>query len=148
MCLVRSGRVLFAAASAAFVAIGILHIFVHLRELSTESLASDLIAVGPVPLGESTVSMWRLWQGVSLLMGAFSVALGCVDLAALRLTAPDRPPPTSVAMLNVAMLTVIAGVGVMYLGPIQAIGAPIGMACFVAAVLVGRSASSRRLPHR
>lgn len=116
--------------SVAFVVIGALHTFVHVSELSGAQLEARFELVGTVAVGQDRAEAWDLFQGISLLMGAFSMALGGTNLAALLAGPADALPPAGICASSVAMLACIGVVGFIYLGPLQAVGGPVGMLLF------------------
>lgn len=129
-------RRLFAIGSLAFIAIGTLHTAVHLTQMSGPVLAAAMADIGELEGVGATV--WNLWQGLSLLMGLFSIALGCANLASLRGTPGVFPNPW-LCLVNVGMLGCITLVGILYLGPIQAVGGPIGMVLFALPIVWRRN---------
>ena len=126
----RLARRAFIAGSIGFVFIGGLHTVVHLIDLAGPELEARFQRLGTIDVSGESVRSWDLFQGISLLMGLFSMTIGLIDLGALRSTGPDQLPPVPVAVANITMLMAIIAVGAAYLGPLQVYGGLFGIACF------------------
>lgn len=126
----RMARRFFTIGSVGFIVIGALHTVVHLMQLSGPQLEMALRTVGGVPVMGAPAEMWDLWQGVSLLMGLFSMALGASNLAGLHAAPAEAFPARGVCAVNVAMLACVTLVGTLFLGPLQVLGGPFGMLMF------------------
>ncbi len=123
-------RTAFIVGALAFLAIGALHTQVHFAGLSGTGLATRFRAIGPVALGGDEVSPWDLFQGVSLLMGFFSAALGLVLIGIWAEYRRGITPHPLVSAAVIVQLVAIAGVGVLYLSNFQTVGGTIGVALF------------------
>lgn len=123
-------RKAFAVGSMGFIFIGGLHTVVHLMDLAGPDLQRRFTEFGAIEVSGQSTASWDLFQGISLLMGLFSVAVGLIDLSALRVTAENELPPVGVAVANMLMLTAIVLVGAAYLGPIQIYGGMFGITVF------------------
>ncbi|MCH2076273.1 MAG: hypothetical protein MK180_05200 [Rhodobacteraceae bacterium] len=134
--MIRLSRMTFLVGAVTFIVIGVLHSFVHLTELAGPDLEARFDAVGPVALQGDSVRAWDLFQGLSLLMGAFSVTLGVVLIGILRETDPLSPPPALVSLAVCVQLIVIAAVGGLYLSAFQIVGGVVGIALFAMPFIV------------
>ena len=128
--MIKLARTTFAVGSVAFIFIGVLHTYVHLVELAGVDLRARFERIGPVALQGSTVSAWDLFQGTSLLMGFFSLALGFILLANLFQMPKDQVPHRSTCVTTCFMLLGISIVGGLYLSSFQLIGGLLGIFCF------------------
>jgi len=128
--MIKLSRTTFAAGSIAFIFIGILHTYVHFAELTGADLRARFLSVGPVALQGNTVSAWDLFQGTSLLMGFFSIALGLILFATLVQTPRTRVPHWSVSLTTCVMLLAISSIGALYLSNFQLIGGFLGTLFF------------------
>ena len=123
-------RTTFAIGSITFIFIGLLHTYVHLSELSGADLQIRFDQMGTLLLQGAEVAVWDLFQGTSLLMGFFSLALGCVLLCILLTTPRQRLPHWSICLTTCVMLVGILAIGALYLGRFQVIGGLIGVLLF------------------
>lgn len=149
----KLARHTFRIGSIGFIAIGALHTYVHLTELAGDELQGRFDQMGDIMVQGGNTAAWDLFQGLSLLMGFFSIILGITNLAAQR--AAGRPP-VGVSLANVAMLGSIVIIGVLHLGPLQVYGGMFGITMFAIPVIAavretrhGATAapnSGRRLP--
>ena len=71
-------------------------------------------------------------------MGVFCLALGLSNLGALFAQPRDSYPAEAVCLTGVFVLIVVFAMGLLYLGPIQIIGAPIGILLFLIAAIASR----------
>ncbi|MEL6689801.1 MAG: hypothetical protein AAFP28_05725 [Pseudomonadota bacterium] len=126
----------FLVGAVTFIVIGALHSFVHLTELAGPDLEARFDAVGPVVLQGDSVRAWDLFQGLSLLMGAFSATLGVVLIGILRATDAQTPPPALVSLAVCIQLVVIAALGGLYLSAFQIVGGVVGIALFAMPLFV------------
>lgn len=133
----KLGRSTYIIGSVIFMLIGILHTVTHLTELSSPELEERYRAFGDIETSGQTVASWDLWQGTSLLMGFFAIAVGLANLGALR-SSGDRRPPVVNCLATMILLGTIGWIGWAYLGPLQLIGAPFGIMLFATALLAGR----------
>ncbi len=134
-------RRLYQIGSLTFIAIGLFHTLVHFQDLSGGDLERRFDQVDPVMLGDDAVRSWDLFQGVSLLMGFFAIAIGAINLGAL--TGRATAPPV-VGMVTIAALLAVIVVGFAYLGLLQTVGGAIGIGLFLPTALgVGRAAESQ-----
>ena len=122
-------RITFWIGSLGLIFIGALHTYVQLDELSGPELAAAFAQIGDIPIGEEAWPAFDLWQGLSLLMGFFSIALGLSNLAGLA-GRVEGLPARGVCIVNVIMMFAVTMVGVLFLGPIQSFGGPFGMTMF------------------
>ena len=136
--MVKFARTTFAAGSIAFIFIGVLHTYVHLVELAGVDLRARFVGIGPVALQGSDISAWDLFQGTSLLMGFFSLALGFILLATLFQSPKGQVPHWSICITTCFMLLGISIVGGLYLSSFQLIGGILGILCFGLPILVAR----------
>ncbi|MEM9852905.1 MAG: hypothetical protein AAF841_00505 [Pseudomonadota bacterium] len=127
--MIRLARALYIFVAVAFVFIGLLHTQVHFADLASPALEARFDAVGPVLLQETQVRAWDLFQGVSLLMGFFSAALGLTLIAALITAGRGALPHTTLFLPVIAQLIAIAVIGALYLSPFQLIGGIVGALC-------------------
>jgi len=131
--------------SFGFIGIGALHTYAHVTELAGEELKGRFDEMGTILVQGTDAASWDLFQGVSLLMGFFSIVLGFANLAAER--AAGRPP-AGVSLVNIAMLVSVMIVGVLYLGALQVYGSMFGITMFAIPVLAAwRSARRRATPY-
>lgn len=114
----------------AFIFIGAMHSYVHFTQMSGEELKLAFDAIGIVNVAGDQAAAWNLWQGLSILMGFFSIALGAVNLAALYAHPKTTFPSITICAINILMLCVVFFTGYIYLGPIQMFGAPAGWLMF------------------
>ena len=128
--MIKLSRTTFAAGSIAFIFIGVLHTYVHFVELAGDNLRTRFVGIGPVALQGNTVSAWDLFQGTSLLMGFFSVALGVILLATLVHVPRTQVPHWSISLTTCLMLLGISSIGALYLSNFQLIGGLVGILCF------------------
>lgn len=133
----KRARTTYIAGSIGFLFIGALHTTVHLAELAGTVLESRFRELGTIDVNGTTAESWDLFQGTSLLMGFFSIALGFVDLGALQAVGRDALPPVLVAVANVIMLGSIVAIGALYLGPLQVYGGLFGIALFTVTIVAG-----------
>ncbi|MEM7324870.1 MAG: hypothetical protein AAF531_17420 [Actinomycetota bacterium] len=110
--------------------IGLLHTYVHVRDLAGDDLAERFRLFGTIDVSDQPVASWDLFQGTSILMGLFSLTVGLIDLAALRGTSGDRLPPLQIAAANIGMLAAIVTIGAVHLGALQVYGGLFGIVCF------------------
>lgn len=136
--MVGFSRMTFVAGSIAFIFIGFLHTYVHLVELAGVDLRARFVGIGPVALQGSDVSAWDLFQGTSLLMGFFSLALGFILLATLFQSPKGEVPHWSICATTCLMLLGISIIGGLYLSSFQLIGGIVGMFCFGLPILAAR----------
>ena len=134
--MVKLARLLFLVGALTFIGIGAMHSFVHVTELSGAGLEGRFDQLGPVLLQGDEVRAWDLFQGLSLLMGAFSIALGLVLLGCWLGSRPRALPHPLVPLAVLAQLLVIMGVGWLYLSPFQVIGGAVGLALFAPALFL------------
>ncbi len=120
----------YAAGSVGFLFIGALHSAVHLAQLSGDGLEERFRNLGTIAVSGQTPESWDLFQGTSLLMGVFSIAIGSINLGTLRSIGRDQPPPPLVGLANMATLAAIIAVGARHLGPIQFYGGLAGLCLF------------------
>ena len=80
---VRAARIGYFVASMAFIFIGALHLTVHATTLSSDSVVSSLQGVGSIMIFGTPSEVTHLWQATSLLMGAFGVSFGLLNLSIL-----------------------------------------------------------------
>lgn len=134
----RIGRRTYTAGSVAFIAIGALHTFVQSTDMAAPVIRGQLEQIGAV--AGVGAEAWDLWQGLGLLMGFFSLALGATNLAARRL---GEDPNPAICVINISMLAAVTTIGAVHLGPLQLVGGPVGIAMFsvplVGAVLARRA---------
>jgi len=125
--------------SVGFIAVGALHTATHAFELSGPDLQQRFDELGGVEVSGTVATSWDLFQGVSWLMGLFSIALGLVSLSAIR--AASGRPPLGVCLANIGMLAAIGVVGLAHLGALQVYGGIFGMTMFAIAAAhpMGRS---------
>ena len=128
--MIRLSRMTFAAGSIACIVIGILHTYVHFAELAGDDLRARFLGIGPVALQGSAVSAWDLFQGISLLMGFFSAAVGLILLAILFQIPRTQVPHWSISLTTCIMLLAISIIGTLFLSNFQLIGGLLGVLCF------------------
>lgn len=133
----KFGRRTYVVGSIGFVFVGALHTVVHFAELAGAGLEQRFDELGDIEVNGTIARSWDLFQGVSWLMGLFSIALGLASLSALR--AARGRPPLGVCLTNMAMLAAIVVVGVAHLGALQIYGGLFGMTMFAIAAVAGRS---------
>lgn len=115
-------------ASSAFVFIGAAHVLTHMLALRGPML--EMALGGTVPIFGNEELIWNLWQAFSILMGSAFVALGATNIAALKAMPFGSFPPAAVCVVSMTMLAVVFVMGLLYLGPIQVVGAPCGVILF------------------
>jgi len=98
--LTRLGRTTFIIGSVVFILIGALHTFVQLTDMSASGIRGPLEAIG------------------------------ASNLAGLFDRHGSGQPALGVCLVNIAMLISISTIGVLYLGPLQLAGGPIGGVLF------------------
>ena len=128
--MVRLGRVTFLIGAIAFIFIGALHTFVHMTELAGPELQDRFNAIGPVLLQGQDERAWDLFQGLSLLMGFFSMAFGVALIGALMQTPNETTPHPIICISALALLVGIAAVGALHLSNFQVFGGLAGIVCF------------------
>ncbi|MEE9415879.1 MAG: hypothetical protein V3V01_11380 [Acidimicrobiales bacterium] len=122
--------------SFGFIAIGLLHSATHFLELSGADLESRFEALGSIDVSAQTVASWDLFQGTSLLMGLFSVAIGLGAIGALKAVGPMANPPIGTSVVNIAALVGVMVIGKAYLGPLQIWGGLFGVLMFAPSLVV------------
>lgn len=127
---IKLARKAYGVGSIGFIFIGGLHTVVHLMDLAGPDLQRRFHELGAIDVSGQSTASWDLFQGISLLMGLFSVAVGLIDFSALRVTKTSELPPIGVAVANMLMLLAIIMVGAAYLGPIQIYGGMFGITVF------------------
>lgn len=137
----RRSRITYTIGSVGFVTIGALHTVTHAVELAGDALRQRFDALGMIRVSGQDVTSWDLFQGTSILMGLFSMAIGLGAIGALRAVGPDAPPPRMTAATNVAALLGVMAVGIAHLGPLQIWGGLFGIAMFMPAVASPRPTS-------
>ncbi|MEL6572454.1 MAG: hypothetical protein AAFQ64_12385 [Pseudomonadota bacterium] len=120
----------FTIGATGFVFIGLLHTYVHVTELMDADLRELFTVVDSITVNGVETSLWDLFQGVSLLMGFFSVALGGVLLASLGSLSKRDAPSRAICLVTLAMLFSIMTMGWVYLSNMQIIGGAFGLICF------------------
>lgn len=133
-------RTLYIIGSLAFIGIGLMHTFVHFQDLSGSDLERRFDQIDPVMLGEDPYRAWELFQGISLLMGFFAIAIGVINLGAL---AGRAVAPAAVGMANIATLIAVITVGFLYLSALQTVGGTIGIGLFLPTALSRPSVGQR-----
>ena len=128
--MISLARLTFFIGAVTFVFIGALHTYVHLSELAGPGLARRFEAIGPVALQGDEVSAWDLFQGVSLLMGFFSAALGLVLLAALKSAPKGTLPDAAISAVVMVLLGAITAIDALYLSSFQVVGGLVGILLF------------------
>lgn len=122
----RIARRLFTIGSITFIVIGGFHTQVHLADMSSADLKAEFDQIAPL----RGTDVWHLWNGLSLLMGFFAMAIGAANLAGLRARGPEAWPAIGVCLVNAAALVAVGTIGVLHLGPLQTVGGPIGVLLF------------------
>ncbi|MEM1377083.1 MAG: hypothetical protein AAGG69_06810 [Pseudomonadota bacterium] len=123
-------RISFIIGSTGFVFIGLLHTYVHFQALAGDDLFKRFTAVGTVRIGSMDAAVWGLFQGTSILMGFFSLALGLVLLAYCFGRERGQGMHTSICAITIAMLGAIIIVGSVHLSMLQVYGGIFGIFCF------------------
>ncbi len=123
----RLGRQTFMFGSVAHVVVGLLHTYVQLTDMAAPTIRGELEAIGGV--ANVDASAWELWQGLGLLMGFFMIALGLSNLAGMKGRIDDYPA-AGVCAVNIVMFIAIFTIGLVYLGPMQLLGGPLGITMF------------------
>lgn len=126
----KIARLTFAVGSIAFIFIGLLHSYVHFTELAGADLQLRFQEIGLVALQGNTKNVWDLFQGVSILMGFFSIAFGSALLGVLGGVSKSAVPNAFVCLSAIVLLLGIAIVGGLYLSSFQVIGGIAGTICF------------------
>lgn len=121
------GRRTYSAGSVAFLCIGAAHTLTQFTTLSTELVKAQLRMGGDIHVNGEIVDAWHLFAGTSLLMGLFSIAIGLLNLAALR--AIGRPDPL-VCLVNIATVAGVGLVGAVRLSWLQLYGGALGIVLF------------------
>ncbi|MGH1492865.1 MAG: LIC_13387 family protein [Acidimicrobiales bacterium] len=132
---IRTARVCYLIGSIGFIFIGLLHTVTHWLELAGPALRQRFDEMGLIEVSGQEVTSWDLFQGTSLLMGFFSMAIGFGAIGALRAVASDGLPPLGTALTNIVALLGVMAIGVAHLGPIQIWGGLFGIAMFAPTVL-------------
>ncbi|MEL8055183.1 MAG: hypothetical protein AAGK66_03435 [Pseudomonadota bacterium] len=123
-------RISFAVGSVAFIIIGLLHTYVHCMHLSGAELFNRINAIGVTPIGRMDASVWGLFQGTSLLMGFFSLALGLTLMSYLNSIPKYEGPRIQICLIVIGLLIGIIAVGSVYLSVLQVYGGIFGIICF------------------
>lgn len=123
------GRRTYIAGSIAFIAIGALHTAVHFAQLRGTELKARFDAFGDIDVSGDMEPAWNLFQATSILMGLYGIALGVINLFALR-AAKNGRPPVGICLATIAMLVGIIVVAIPYLGAMQLYGSMVGIICF------------------
>lgn len=140
MNLSKLGNRTFHIGSIGFIAVGALHTVTHYLELSGTDLQRRFDELGDIAVSGTMATSWDLFQGVSWLMGLFSITLGAVNLSAIR--AAGGRPPLGACLASLAMLAMVVVVGVAHLGPLQVYGGIFGMTMFAVAAAGSRDQQS------
>jgi len=117
--------------SSTWVAIGLLHTWVHLSDMRSDELKAEFDRIPPL----DGTDIWHLWNGLSLLMGFGFIALGLANIAGLRSLPKHAYPNVGTCIINMAALASITFIGILHLGPMQTFGGPVGIALFGLPVL-------------
>ncbi len=135
MChMLKLARTTYVIGSIGFIAIGALHTAVHAAELAGDPLKQRFDELGQIRVSGQDAAAWDLFQGTSLLMGFFSIAIGLGAIGALRAVGPRGAPPAGTAIVNIAVLISVIVVGFAYFGALQIYGGLFGIAMFAPAV--------------
>ncbi len=126
----RTARRTYIAGSITFILIGVLHTLTQFTELSTPEVADAFTSIGTIPVSGQEPAAWDLFRGTSYLMGFFSLAIGCDNLATLRTVGRDALPPLAICITMVFTLIGVATMGVLFLGPLQLYGGLAGVVMF------------------
>ena len=133
-----TARRTYLAGSVIFIAIGVLHTVTQLTDLSTAEVEASFRSIGTIEVSGQQPEAWDLFQGTSYLMGFFALAIGVNNIAALRALGRNALPPVGVCLGTIGVLLLVTLVGVLFLGPLQMAGGPVGIALFALPVAVAR----------
>lgn len=123
-------RILFAIGSSLFIAIGILHLWVHFTQLIAEETQEKVKMAQRIVVMNKKVEVLRLWLGFSLIFGVLLLFLGIIDLLSLHLADLNSLSFILICVSNMLILLVIIYSGFKYFGKIQIYGGLLGLLLF------------------
>lgn len=132
----KLGQRTYLVGSIGFVVVGLLHTVTHGLELTGAELEQRFADLGNIDVSGTLSTSWDLFQGVSWLMGLFSIALGLLSLSAI--SAAGGRPPLAACVVNISMLAMIVVIGAAHLGPLQIYGGMFGITMFTVAAIGAR----------
>lgn len=124
--MLKASRWIIGGCGLAFIGIGLMHPFVHINELSGPDLRTRFDSIGPIALQGNQERAWDLFQGISLLMGVFSMTIGALLLVVLRATPKGQVPSAGVSLITIVTLFAVLWVGAVYLSALQVVGGGTG----------------------
>ena len=97
----------------------------HYTDLITDKVQSllshDIWVMG------SEASAWKLWQGMSLMMGVLLIIVGLSHLQILARLDKQSYPPIGASLIIMLMLTIVIYAGVHFFGGMQIYGGMAGL---------------------
>lgn len=102
-------KVLYGANGIACMFIGLLHILVHFQDLITDEVRTSLDQ--EILVSGNPANIWKLWQGMSMMMGYLLIVIGIFNVYILFKLKPNENPSVGVSLILMLML-----IGVMYTG--------------------------------
>jgi hypothetical protein len=128
--MVKYARITFGIGCITFLVIGVLHLYVHFAEMSGNALEQRFNEMGMMELQGDQIRLWDLFQGISILMGFFSAALGVALWGILHATPSDKVPNRITCIAMMILLAGISVVGAIYLTSFQLYGGIAGVVMF------------------
>ena len=107
-----------------FVFIGALHLMVHFQDLNTSSLAVSL--QGDTEVMGNPASIWKMWQGFSVMMGWCFVVIGGLQISWLWPLKANQSPSKGASVAMLALLSGVIYSGYAFFGPEQFYGGIFG----------------------
>lgn len=111
-----------------FILVGLLHTYVHFNQLVSPFVKEKLKATGNINVGKSKASVWKLWQGMSLLFGLFMIFIGAISIASLIPIDQGTNPTSVIIAINMLLCIVIIYSGFKFFSRMQIYG---GVLCFL-----------------
>ncbi len=122
-----TSTILYLIGSAMFILIGMLHTFVHFKGLVIKEVEDKISNVGYIKVGGHPASVWKMWQGMSLLFGVFMGILGLNNILAIGGRAY---PPLSITLVMMVVLLLVIYSGKKYFTNMQVYGGIVGLLIF------------------
>ncbi len=104
--------------------IGALHTYAHYSDLVTIELNKMLSY--DIPVMGQNADVYKLWQGMSLMMGLLLIIVGLLVLVIVKNTPKDKYPPVAASLVFIAMLCCVIYAGANFFGPPQFYGGMFG----------------------
>ena len=128
------GTILYLVGSVMFTMIGSLHTMVHYNVLVNSFARTKIEATGTIKIGKEDTSIWKLWQGMSLLFGLFMVFIGVLNITSWY-DLGAASPSSIVCIINMILLLLIVYSGIQFFGKMQIYGGIFGFILFSIALI-------------